>query len=168
MLVRGIIMHNILVLFISCFIATAAFASSELKELEARFKQMDFVAEMHRLQPQNKAPNSLPRVSGRILFLSFSMPKAMLRDYISQGEAQGAHVVFKGFKDDSFKATIAYAAEIFADEEEGIPGGFDIDPELFAAYGVTAVPAFVEGRDIVRGTVTASYAYNYLQQRRQP
>jgi type-F conjugative transfer system pilin assembly protein TrbC len=161
-------MNNLLVLIISFFIATTAFAEGRLKKLEECFKQMDFVAEMHRLQPQNKTPNSLPKASGRILFLSFSMPKAMLRDYISQGEAQGAHVVFKGFKDDSFKATIDYAAEIFADEEEGIPGGFDIDPELFAAYGVTAVPAFVERRDIVRGTVTASYAYNYLQQRRQP
>jgi type-F conjugative transfer system pilin assembly protein TrbC len=161
-------MNNLLVLIISFFIATTAFAEGRLKELETRFKQMDFVAEMHRLQPQNKTDSSLPRASGRILFLSFSMPKAMLRDYISQGEEQGARVVFKGFKDDSFKATIAYAAEIFADEEEGIPGGFDIDPEPFAAYGVTAVPAFVEGQDIVRGTVTASYAYNYLQQRRQP
>ncbi|WP_341795160.1 type-F conjugative transfer system pilin assembly protein TrbC [Rickettsia endosymbiont of Rhinocyllus conicus] len=69
------------------------------------------------------------------IFISFSMPDAALKSYYVEAERAGAKLVMRGLKNNSFVETKAKADEI------GI--SFDIDPNLFEKYQITAVPAII-------------------------
>ncbi|WP_341789768.1 type-F conjugative transfer system pilin assembly protein TrbC [Rickettsia endosymbiont of Polydrusus tereticollis] len=69
------------------------------------------------------------------IFLSFSMPDSALKSYYVAAERAGAKLVMRGLKNNSFLDTKAKADEI------GI--SFDIDPNLFEKYQITAVPAII-------------------------
>ncbi|WLE64130.1 type-F conjugative transfer system pilin assembly protein TrbC (plasmid) [Burkholderia plantarii] len=73
-----------------------------------------------------------------VAFASFSMPDASLVRLIKQMHVAGGTVVFRGFKDDSLKAT---AAEM---QRLGLAsGGIVVNPKAFTQYRVERVPAFV-------------------------
>jgi conjugal transfer pilus assembly protein TrbC len=117
------------------------------------------------------AKSSGPRF---IAFASMAMPapslKAMIRDV---GKAGGI-VVFRGFENNSVKAFSAAMLKVVDNGQK--TDGVGIDPRLFRAFSVTAVPAYVvtstdidicDGlacttalppHDRMAGNVTAAYA----------
>lgn len=76
-----------------------------------------------------------------ILFASFSMPPASLRQMMREANSYGLNVVFRGFVNNSVYDTRVALEEVFADDEEG--EGFAIDPTLFRRFDIQAVPALV-------------------------
>ncbi|KWF83474.1 conjugal transfer protein TrbC [Burkholderia cepacia] len=76
-----------------------------------------------------------------VAFASFSMPAASLVRLVKTMNQAGGTVVFRGFKDDSLKAT---AAEM---QRLGIAsGGIVVNPKAFTQYRVARVPAYVVTR----------------------
>ncbi|WP_431798272.1 type-F conjugative transfer system pilin assembly protein TrbC (plasmid) [Cupriavidus metallidurans] len=73
-----------------------------------------------------------------IIFVSFSMPKPVLTELARQAKETGAVMVVRGFKDGSLRATKLAALEV---NRAGAP--WEIHPDLFKAFKVTAVPTFV-------------------------
>lgn len=77
-----------------------------------------------------------------VAFASFSMPAASLVRLVKTMNQAGGTVVFRGFKNDSLKAT---AAEM---QRLGIAsGGIVVNPKAFTQYRIARVPAYV----VIRG-----------------
>ena len=109
-----------------------------------------------------------------IAFASTSMPPAALRSMIDDVARAGGVVVFRGLPQNSAKALTAALAKVAKPGEQ--LDGVGIDPRLFRAFGIEAVPAYVvtssdfdlcDGFDCVGplpphdrmiGNVTAGYA----------
>lgn len=109
-----------------------------------------------------------------IAFASTSMPHAALRAMIDDVTRAGGVVVFRGLPQNSAKALTAALAKVAKPGEQ--LDGVGIDPRLFRAFGIQAVPAYVvtssdfdlcDGFDCVGplpphdrmiGNVTAGYA----------
>lgn len=68
-------------------------------------------------------------------FASLSMPKDSLKNLARDAVKAGGGVVFRGLKNDDFKAMRA--------ELQGMGEGFVIDPTMYQRFGITEVPAFV-------------------------
>ncbi|MDN7430803.1 type-F conjugative transfer system pilin assembly protein TrbC [Burkholderia sp. AU45388] len=76
-----------------------------------------------------------------VAFASFSMPAASLVRLVKTMNQAGGTVVFRGFKNDSLKAT---AAEM---QRLGIAsGGIVVNPKAFTQYRIARVPAYVVTR----------------------
>ena len=117
------------------------------------------------------APGAHP---GLMAFVSLSMPKEALRQTIIDMGKAGGIVVFRGFPGNSMAAFKTRLAEAIGQDIQ--PHNVGIDPRLFEAFGVTAVPTYVAqphrfalcGKldctstvpdfDVLRGNVPASYA----------
>lgn len=109
-----------------------------------------------------------------IAFASTSMPPASLRAMIDDVARAGGVVVFRGLPQNSAKALTAALSKVAKPGEQ--LEGVGIDPRLFRAFGIQAVPAYVvtssdfdlcDGFDCVGplpphdrmiGNVTAGYA----------
>jgi conjugal transfer pilus assembly protein TrbC len=109
-----------------------------------------------------------------IAFASTSMPPAALRAMIDDVARAGGVVVFRGLPQNSAKALTAALSKVAKPGEQ--LDGVGIDPRLFRAFGIEAVPAYVvtssdfdlcDGFDCVGslpphdrmiGNVTAGYA----------
>jgi len=109
-----------------------------------------------------------------IAFASTSMPPAALRAMIDDVVRAGGVVVFRGLPQNSAKALTAALSKVAREGEQ--LDGVGIDPRLFRAFGIQAVPAYVvtssdfdlcDGFDCVGplpphdrmiGNVTAGYA----------
>jgi type-F conjugative transfer system pilin assembly protein TrbC len=76
---------------------------------------------------------------GTHIFISFSMPKTSIKQWLEQGAKANAQVYLRGFVKDSFKETIIESSEII---DEGSPG-FLLDPKMFEKYKIEKVPAVV-------------------------
>lgn len=74
-----------------------------------------------------------------LVFVSFSMPAAELRELAAQSARAGASLILRGVVEGSFPATQARLA-VFRDIEGA---SFQIDPTLFRRFRVETVPAFV-------------------------
>lgn len=72
--------------------------------------------------------------------VSFSMPPADLRRLGRDAQKAGALVVIQGLVRGSFRETATAARQVF---DENSLGGVAIDPNVFRAFGVTAVPTFI-------------------------
>ncbi|MBN3815154.1 type-F conjugative transfer system pilin assembly protein TrbC [Paraburkholderia sp. Se-20369] len=73
-----------------------------------------------------------------VAFASFSMPAASLVRLVKTMNQAGGTVVFRGFKDDSLKATAAQMQKL------GIAsGGIVVNPKAFTQYRIARVPAYV-------------------------
>ena len=109
-----------------------------------------------------------------IAFASMAMPVGSLRAMIRDVGKAGGVVVFRGFQNNSVKA---FSASMLKVVEKGQKTqGIGIDPRLFRAFSITAVPAYVvtstdldlcDGfacktplppHDSVSGNVTTAYA----------
>ena len=103
-----------------------------------------------------------------IVFVSFSMPDASLKQWMRQAELIHAPVVVRGLVNNSFKETIKKMATFTRDNH----GGVQLDPTLFKRFQINQVPAVVvwkdagclpsqsciENYDVIYGDVELSYA----------
>jgi len=76
-----------------------------------------------------------------MVFVSTSMPDQALKRIIAETSAAGGVVVFRGFPGNSGKAFIAAISKMVEKQQEFASIG--IDPRLFRAFNVTAVPTYV-------------------------
>jgi conjugal transfer pilus assembly protein TrbC len=76
-----------------------------------------------------------------IAFASLSMPPAALRQLIADTAKAGGVVVFRGFPNNSMKAFSAMLGKVVTDRDHLSNVG--IDPRLFRAFNVEAVPTYV-------------------------
>jgi conjugal transfer pilus assembly protein TrbC len=110
-----------------------------------------------------------------MVMVSFSMPEETLRNLARQADKAGAVLVIRGMVDDSLQATTKAVQKVLG--EEGGDSTFQINPNVFRAYKVEDVPAFVLARKpigdgdscthgddyvSVRGDVTLEYAIRKL------
>ncbi len=100
---------------------------SELKQLEGKAHETI------------KESNILLRV-----FVSSSMPKALLKSYAKDAEKFKAVLVFKGLPNGSFKELIKLVTEI---EQDGVKAPMLIDDQAFDDFNVKSVPAFVLSKE---------------------
>ncbi|GHT93173.1 hypothetical protein FACS1894122_08010 [Alphaproteobacteria bacterium] len=95
--------------------------------------------------------------NGTLIFVSFSMPKASLKELSDQCQKYGATLVIRGLYEGSFTKTKDKILEI---SETGL--NLDITPELFKRYDIHKVPTFVlikNGEEVSRlsGNVTFEF-----------
>jgi conjugal transfer pilus assembly protein TrbC len=76
-----------------------------------------------------------------IAFASLSMPPAALRQLIADTARAGGVVVFRGFPNNSVKTFGAMLGKVVTDKDQLANVG--IDPRLFRAFNVEAVPTYV-------------------------
>lgn len=115
------------------------------------------------VQPQNTRPVDLgavaagydamrspdPTRSGGIagpallVFVSFSMPEATLERLAEQASRAGATLLLRGLVDDSLSKTVARVQRVIGAR----PVSFQIDPQAFDRFSVTATPSFVLVKD---------------------
>ncbi|MES3093403.1 type-F conjugative transfer system pilin assembly protein TrbC [Sphingomonas aerolata] len=76
-----------------------------------------------------------------IAFASLSMPPAALRQLIADTAKAGGVVVFRGFSNNSMKAFSTMLGKVVTDKDQLSNVG--IDPRLFRAFNVEAVPTYV-------------------------
>lgn len=74
-------------------------------------------------------------------FVSLSMPEESLRRVIDDTSRAGGIVVFRGFPQNSARQFVARLGKVVGDQSRFASIG--IDPRLFRAFEVEAVPAFV-------------------------
>ncbi|OYY89835.1 MAG: type-F conjugative transfer system pilin assembly protein TrbC [Sphingomonas sp. 28-66-16] len=76
-----------------------------------------------------------------MVFVSTSMPEQALKRIIAETSAAGGVLVFRGFPGNSGKAFIAALSKVVEKQQQFASIG--IDPRLFRAFNVTAVPTYV-------------------------
>ena len=76
-----------------------------------------------------------------MVFVSLSMPEEALKQIIDQTSAAGGFVVFRGFPNNSAKQFVAGMSKVVSNEDQFASIG--VDPRLFRAFGVEAVPTYV-------------------------
>lgn len=79
------------------------------------------------------------------IFISSSMPKTLIQQYMDDAVRYRGTVVLRGLIDNSMRQTINEIQEI-VDANDG-QGGLSIDPKTFEVFGVNAVPAIVLAED---------------------
>lgn len=75
-----------------------------------------------------------------IVFASLSMPEAALKQLARDTASAGGIVVFRGFPNNSAKEFVARISKVV---EQGQFASIGIDPRLFRAFDVQAVPTYV-------------------------
>lgn len=73
------------------------------------------------------------------IFVSHSMPDSALRAYFKEAQNHEAILVMRGLYQDDFMATKAKA--------EDLKITYQIDPNLFDAYGIKQVPVIIQDND---------------------
>ncbi len=76
-----------------------------------------------------------------MVFVSLSMPEQALKRIIDETSAAGGFVVFRGLPNNSAKQFLAAVSKIVDKDDQFASIG--IDPRLFRAFDVTAVPTYV-------------------------
>lgn len=85
---------------------------------------------------------------GLYYFVSWSMPQSLLRAYAQEAMWTGGILVVRGIPDDmNLHQFVAGRAQEILDNK-GASANLTIDPRLFAAYNVTAVPTIVYSESI--------------------
>ncbi|QCS24401.1 conjugal transfer protein TrbC [Rickettsia parkeri] len=95
------------------------------------------------------------------IFVSFSMPDSALKSYYVEAEQEGARLVMRGLKNNSFLETTAKADEIAI--------SFDIEPNLFEEYQIISVPVTVIDNNQgqvkkLTGHIGLNYALQIMQE----
>ena len=98
------------------------------------FGEMIHAASANLKENQGTAPQFM-------VFVSTSMPEQALKRIIADTSAAGGVVVFRGFPGNSGKAFIAALSRVVEKDQQFASIG--IDPRLFRAFDVTAVPTMV-------------------------
>jgi conjugal transfer pilus assembly protein TrbC len=126
-------------------------------------------------QSQQIRPATEKHYPNILVFISFSMPKDSLKQWLAQvaqvTQMQGS-LVIRGLINNSFKDTAAVLTPLFKEQ----PGGLLLDPTLFKRYNIEKVPAVVvqdnstcpvnqscqEGYTVVYGNTSLLYALNKI------
>ena len=110
--------------------------SNQAEELKAKAvkENKDFFGDIEKLKKKSGG------VSGRrYVFLSFSMPDKVIKEYIKESVVTGYLPVFKGFKEGNYAKTMGYLKGIM----ESTKSGAEINPEVFKEFNIKEVPSFV-------------------------
>lgn len=121
---------------------------------------------------------AFPGGPGLMVFVSFSMPEPTLSRLVDQAARSQAILVIRGFVNGSLKETVARVKDLIGNRKVG----FQIDPQAFDRFTVTATPTFVLVRNgavpsdcggntcfasdafvSVVGDVSIDYALEYFQ-----
>ena len=78
-------------------------------------------------------------ITAPIVFVSFSMPEADIKNLINEMHKVKGGVVIRGLVDDDFKKTTARIAALQTKDNAGVL----IDPTLFQLFEIKAVPTYV-------------------------
>ncbi|MCX7124234.1 MAG: type-F conjugative transfer system pilin assembly protein TrbC [Gammaproteobacteria bacterium] len=81
-----------------------------------------------------------------MLFVSLSMPKLALRQYVIQSNLYHIPLILRGFLQNNYPETAKRIYSILHPKNsnaKAIPGGFEIDPLYFRKFHINAVPALV-------------------------
>lgn len=124
------------------------------------------------------AKGTLPVGPTLLVFVSFSIPEKTLDRLVDQAARAGATLVLRGFVDDSLQKTVARVQRVIGARKVG----FQIDPQSFDRFSVTATPSFVLIKDgavpapcaagtcfdsssyaLTAGDVTVDYALRFIQ-----
>ncbi len=115
----------------------AAARYAEANQPKASNATFDFDA-MVAASAKQLAPEDAPRL---VAFASLSMPAASLKAMIDDVGRAGGVVVFRGFPANSAKAFTAALGRVLPQGE--VHANVGIDPRLFRAFGIDAVPTYV-------------------------
>lgn len=122
-------------------LAGAARAGQERRARQAAPGRTDAVFDFDAMVAgagQAAAPDDLPRL---IVFASLSMPESALRRLIADTGRAGGVVAFRGFPGNSARRFTAALAKLLPPGDTKAQVG--IDPRLFRAFQIEAVPAIV-------------------------
>jgi len=97
------------------------------------------VARGYETMSQPGATTPLNAGPALLLFVSFSMPDAALSRLVDQAARSGATLVTRGFVNGSLQQTVARTQRLIGPRKVG----FQIDPQAFDRFAVSAVPTFV-------------------------
>lgn len=78
-----------------------------------------------------------------LVFVSFSMPEPTLQRLVEQASQSGATILLRGFADGSLQQTVTRAQRLIGQRQVG----FQLDPQAFDRFSVTATPTFVLIKD---------------------
>lgn len=86
--------------------------------------------------------------AGLYIFVSSSMPKVLLKEYLHQANIYGGVLVFKGLPNDSFKELSKLVTELIGDASDALEQGgrLQIDDQAFEQFGVMVVPTIILSR----------------------
>ena len=99
---------------------------------------VDFDEVIKGASAQLKAERGAPML---MVFASLSMPPKSLKALIEDTAKSGGVVLFRGFPDNNMKTFATKLGRVIDDKM--LFGNVGIDPRLFRAYGVQAVPTYV-------------------------
>jgi conjugal transfer pilus assembly protein TrbC len=139
-----------------------------IKDLEMRIRSIpigegkgckDCGSEVRNIRPQEADEEN-----GLLVFVSFSMPDASLKQLSDQSEKYGAILIMRGIHEGSFSKM---KDKILSVDKGGLK--FCIDPALFQKYDIRAAPVFVlvkDGKEINRlsGNVDLEFASSKLEE----
>lgn len=77
------------------------------------------------------------------VFVSFSMGEKAILNLAEEAKTYGATLVLRGFKEGSFRKTVAALSKIILKTGQGIL----IAPELFSLFEITSVPTFILAKE---------------------
>lgn len=80
-----------------------------------------------------------------LVFVSFSMPKPALKEWLIQAEKAKARVLIRGLYNGSLRQTIQKIQELVVETKTS---GMEIDPVSFTDYAINSVPAVVLSSNI--------------------
>ncbi len=91
----------------------------------------------------------LPRqFAGLYIFVSTSMPKPLLSDYLAEAVRYGGVLVLKGLPNGSFRELTKLITELTSkDEYLANSASFQIDDEAFEKFTITSVPTMVIAKE---------------------
>lgn len=104
-------------------------SAAQLKGTSRRLQ--DSIRQMEQEQSRRMEKGSL------LVIVSLSLPDDLLRSYFAEAEKAGAKLVFRGFKDNDFRAMQVEMAA------RNLHGPYQIDPVTIRRYGIQSVPAFL-------------------------
>ena len=79
------------------------------------------------------------------IFVSSSMGKELLKNYLNQAKRYKATLVFNGLPGGSWRKLSELVYQVTGGEEEGV--SMQIDDLAFVEYGITSVPSFVLAKE---------------------
>ncbi|MBF0693167.1 type-F conjugative transfer system pilin assembly protein TrbC [Providencia alcalifaciens] len=114
-------------------------------------------------QAQNEVQVKAQQDSPFVYFVSFSIPEAALKQMLPEANRLNIPSVINGLIDNDFRKTASTVFELTKDSGDS---GVQIDPNAFAQYGITQVPALVlrceQGYDVLYGNVHLRTAIEHM------
>jgi len=89
------------------------------------------------------------------IFVSFSMPDDLIKDYIQSAAQVDGLVVISGLLNNKFLDTVSKIEDFVYVEDGEAKGGVMIDPKAFETFGVTTVPTIVLAENMLEPCRTA-------------